>query len=386
MAVPDLYAALGVAKTATPEEIKRAYRKLAHKHHPDKGGSEADEQKFREANAAYQVLSDPQKRQQYDQFGQTESAPGGGPGGGGFGGFEGFGGPSGHGGSSGQAGGFGFDFGDIFEQFFSGGAGATARGPARGADLEMGLRLTFQEAVKGVTKRVPVRKRAVCETCSGNGAEPGTEIKTCDRCQGAGEIRTTRQTILGAMQQVVACPKCHGEGKIPDKPCHTCAGEGRVQREETIEVAVPAGIDSGQTIRLTGQGEAGERGAPAGHLYVSVQVEPSKVFQRDGSNVHLTVPISYPQAVLGAEVEVPTLHGKTTLHVPPGTPSGKTFRLKGEGLAKVGGSGQGDEIVTVEIQVPSKISDEERELIAQLAEAGGEAPAQKKSWWDKLGL
>ncbi len=373
----DYYAALGLSKSASTDEIKKAYRKLAHKHHPDKGGSPDDDQKFREINEAYQVLSDPQKRQSYDQFGQAgANASGGGPSGANAGpGFEGFG------------GGFGFDgFSDIFEQFFGGGAQTTSRGPARGADLEVGLRLTFEEAVTGSTKHVNIQRRKTCPTCSGNGAEPGSKIVTCDRCDGAGEIRTTRQTILGAMQQVAICPKCRGEGKVPEKPCRTCGGEGRVQESESVAIQIPAGIDDGQTIRLPSQGEAGERGAPSGHLYVTVQVAPSKVFRRDGADVHLTVPISYPQAALGAEIKVPTLAGATNLKVPAGTVSGKSFRLKNEGIPKPGSSTRGDEVVTVEIQVPAKVSEEERRLIEELAKASGETPAEKKSWFDKLGL
>lgn len=371
----DYYATLGVSKEATGDDIKKAYRKLAHKHHPDKGGSATDEEKFREVNEAYQVLSDPQKRSQYDQFGSAgpTGASGAGSGGTGFEGFSGF-------GAQGFEG-----FGDIFEQFFSGGAGAQTRGPARGADLEVSLTIDFNEAVNGTAKSVRLQRRQTCATCHGNGAEPGTKIVTCPRCNGAGEIRTTRQTILGAMAQVSPCPQCRGEGKIPEQPCHTCAGEGRVQETSELSIDIPAGIDDGQTIRVPERGEAGARGAPSGHLYVNVRVKPSKVFKREGVDVKLTVPLSYPQAVLGAEVAVPTLQGKTTLKVPAGTPSGKEFRLKGEGMPRLGGSGYGDEVITVEIEVPGKVSGEQRHLIEQLAEVGDE-PAAKKSWLDKLGL
>lgn len=374
---PDYYETLGIARDASNDDIKKAYRKLAHKYHPDKGGTKGDEAKFREVNEAYQILSDPQKRQAYDQYGAA--GPAGGTGGGGAG--QGFGGA----GFEGFAGGFD-NFGDIFEQFFSGGAGTTTRGPARGADLEMGLKITFAEAVSGTNKRVNVQRRVVCVTCSGNGADPGSKIATCSRCGGAGEIRMTRQTILGAMQQVTACPACRGEGKIPEKPCHACGGEGRVQKSETLSIDIPAGIDDGQTIRLPNQGEAGERGASSGHLYVTVQVEPSKTFRREGADVHLTVPVSYPQAALGAEIEVPTLRGKTKLKVPAGSPSGKSFRLKGEGMNRLGATTRGDEVVTVEIEVPNKLTDQERRLIEELARTSGETPAQKKSWFDKLGL
>ncbi len=387
MPTKDPYNLLGLAKDATDADIKKAYRKLAHKYHPDKGGSKDDEAKFREVNEAYQILSDPQKRSRYDQFGAAGFSAGAGDAGGAGAGFEGFGG-FGQGAQGAQgAQGFGFEgFGDIFEQFFSGGASAAQRGPARGADLEMRLNLEFAEAVDGVNKQVNVSRRVKCATCNGNGAEPGTKIVTCPRCDGAGEIRITRQTILGTMAQVAACPECRGEGKKPEKPCHTCAGEGRVQQSDTVSIDIPAGIDDGQTIRVPEQGEVGERGAAAGHLYVTVRVKQSKVFQREGADVKLTAPITYPQAVLGAEIEVPTLHGRTTLKVPAGTESGRTFRIKGEGIPRLQGGGKGDELVTVEIVVPNKLSAEERTLVEQLGAAGGQGAATKKSWFDKLGL
>lgn len=376
----DYYGILGLNKDASVADVKKAYRKLAHKYHPDKGGTPEDEAKFREVNEAYQVLSDPAKRQQYDQFGSTGPAgAGAGTGGQGFGGFEGFQG-------FGQGQGFGFDnFGDIFEQFFTGGTGTRTRGPARGADLEVRLNLEFAEAVGGVSKQVSVNRRVVCETCRGNGAEPGTKIVACPRCDGQGEIRTTRQTVLGTMAQVTPCPECRGEGKRPDKPCHTCAGEGRVQRSESVTIDIPAGIDDGQTLRVPGQGEAGERGASAGHLYATVRVKPSKVFIREGSDLKLQVPISYPQAVLGAEVEVPTLDGRTSLKIPAGTKSGQELAIKGAGVPKVEGGGRGDLRVTVDIEVPKKLSAEQRRVLEDLARTSGE-PTAKKSWLDKLGL
>lgn len=372
----DYYAILGIEKNASTSDIKKAYRKLAHKHHPDKGGTKEDEARFREVNEAYQVLSDPAKRQQYDQFGA--SGPGFNPGGQGTGaeGFAGFGGS-----------GFGFDnFGDIFEQFFSGGAGATTRGPSRGADLELQLKLSFEEAVRATTKQVKVTRRVVCQTCRGNGAEPGTKIVNCDRCGGAGEIRTTRQTILGTMQQVTTCPECRGEGKRPEKACQTCGGEGRVQESGNVTIDIPAGIDNGQTIRVPGQGEAGERGAPPGHLYVTVEVEPSQAFERDGADLKLTVPVSFAQAALGDQIEIPTLDGRTAVDIPPGTPSGRVLRVKGAGVPKLQGSGRGDLLVTVEIEVPKKLTAEEKRLLEELKGASGGRPAAKKSWFEKLGL
>ncbi len=379
----DLYETLGVKKDASTAEIKKAYRKLAHKHHPDKGGTKEDESKFKEVQSAYEVLSDPGKRQAYDQFGAAGvgggpggAGPGGpgGPGAAGFEGFEGF-----------DFGGMG-GFGDIFEQFFTGGASARTRQPSRGADIQATVTLDFEEAVGGASRQLRVTRRALCETCKGNGAEPGSKIVTCDRCGGSGQIQTTRQTILGTMAQVTPCPVCYGEGKKPEQPCRTCGGEGRVQKSETITVDIPAGIDDGQTIRVPGQGESGQRGAEPGHLYVTIRVKPSRVFKREGADVSVTVPITYPQAVLGATIEVPTLDGKTTIKVPPGTPGGKTFGLRGKGMPKLNSSGRGDLHVTVEVHVPKKLTAEEKRLIEQLGQASGQDLKAKKGLFDKLGL
>lgn len=375
----DYYQTLGISKDASTADIKKAYRKLAHKHHPDKGGSKEDEAKFKEVQTAYEVLSDPGKRQQYDQFGAA--GMGGGPGGAGPGGpgqappgFEGF--------DFSGAGGFG----DIFEQFFSGGASARSRGPSRGADIQATVTLSFEEAVTGAKRQLKVTRRAQCPTCKGNGAEPGSKIVTCDNCGGSGQVQTTRQTILGTMAQVTPCPVCHGEGKKPEKPCHTCHGEGRVQTTETIDVDIPAGIDDGQTIRVTGEGESGQRGAEPGHLYVTIRVKPSQVFTRDGANVSVTIPITYPQAVLGDTIEIPTLNGKETMKVPAGTESGKTFGLRGKGLPKISTSGHGDLHVTVEVHVPKKLNAEEKRLIEELAKTSGKDLKARKSLFDKLGL
>lgn len=378
----DYYQTLGVKKDAATADIKKAYRKLAHKHHPDKGGTKEDEAKFKEVQTAYEVLSDPGKRQAYDQFGAAGvGGQGGGPGGAGAGpggpsaaGFEGF--------DFSGAGGFG----DIFEQFFTGGAGTRTRQPSRGADIQATVTLDFEEAVKGASRQLRVTRRALCETCKGNGAEPGSKIVTCDTCGGSGQVQTTRQTILGTMAQVTPCPVCHGEGKKPEQPCRTCGGEGRVQKTETITVDIPAGIDDGQTIRVTGEGESGQRGAEPGHLYVTVRVKPSQVFRRDGANVSVTVPITYPQAVLGDTIEIPTLSGKESMKVPAGTPSGKTFGLRGKGLPKIESAGHGDLYVTVDVHVPKKLTAEEKRLVEELGQASGKDLKAKKSLFDKLGL
>ncbi|MSU75980.1 molecular chaperone DnaJ [Patescibacteria group bacterium] len=378
----DFYQTLGVKKDASDSDIKSSYRKLAHKYHPDKGGSKEDEAKFKEVQEAYEVLSDKQKRAQYDQFGAAgvnqgaTSGPGQGQPGAGFGGFEGF-----QGDFSDMGG-----LGDIFEQFFAGGANTRQRQPSRGADIQASVSISFEEAVKGAKRQLKVTKRVLCPTCHGNGAEPGSKIVTCDTCGGSGQVQTTRQTILGTMAQVTTCPVCHGEGKKPEKPCHTCGGEGRVEKTETVDIDIPAGIDDGQTIRVQGAGEAGQRGAPAGHLYVTVQVKPSEVFERNGADAQVTVPITYPQAALGDTIEVPTLDGKTTLKIPAGTESGKVFGLKGKGLPKLQGSGHGNLHVKVEINVPKKLSAAERQKIEELAKTQGKDIKAKKSLFNKLGL
>ncbi|MDP3999942.1 MAG: molecular chaperone DnaJ [bacterium] len=379
----DYYDILGVGKTASVSDVKKAYRKLAHKYHPDKGGTAEDEKKFKEVQEAYEVLSDQQKRAAYDQFGKAGAhgaGPGAGPGGAGFGGFN----PQ-------DFAGQGFDFGnlgDLFEQMFTGGfgggGGTRRRGPSRGSDLQMTVTIDFDEAVRGVTKQVSLNRRATCETCGGSGAAKGSKIVTCDRCGGQGQVQVTRRTVLGTMAQVAECPECHGEGKRPEKPCPACAGEGRKQKKETLTVEIPAGIDEGQTIRIQGAGEAGERGAPSGHAYVIVHVKPSKVFERDGTMLGVTVPISFPQATLGDTVEVPTATGKTTLKIPAGTQSGETFTVKGQGMPKLNAAGAGDLKVTVQVAVPQKLTAEEKRLVEELGRKEG--PKPKKGFLDKLGL
>ena len=373
----DYYDILGVSKGASVLDIKKAYRKLAHKYHPDKGGTPEDERKFKEVQEVYEVLSDQQKRTAYDQFGKA-GAQGTGPGGAGFGGFN----PQ-------DFAGQGFDFGnlgDIFEQMFTGGfgGGTRQRGPSRGSDLQMTVSIDFADAVKGVTKEVSLTRRATCETCKGNGAAPGSKIVTCDRCGGQGQIQVTRRTVLGTMAQVTECPDCHGEGKRPEKPCPDCGGEGRTQKKETLTVEIPAGIDEGQTIRIQGAGEAGERGAPSGHAYVIVHVKPSKIFEREGNTLGVTVPISFPQATLGDTIEVPTATGKTTLKIPAGTQSGETFTVKSEGMPKLNAAGSGDLKVTVQVAVPKKLNAEERKLVEELGKHEGAKP--KRSFLDRLGL
>ncbi|HEY8108804.1 MAG TPA: molecular chaperone DnaJ [Patescibacteria group bacterium] len=375
----DYYDILGVGKDASVADIKKAYRKLAHKYHPDKGGTKEDERKFKEVQEAYEVLSDQQKRSAYDQFGKTGAqGAGGGPGGAGFGGFN----PN-------DFNAQGFDFGnlgDIFEQMFTGGfgGGTRQRGPSRGSDLQMTVTIGFDEAVKGTTKELTIDRRTTCETCGGTGAAKGAKIVTCERCGGQGQVQVTRRTVLGTMAQVTECPECHGEGKRPEKPCPDCGGEGRKQKKETLTVEIPPGIDEGQTIRIQGAGEAGQRGAPSGHAYVIVHVKPSKMFERNGFTLGVTVPISFPQAVLGDRVEVPTATGKTELKISAGTQSGETFTIKGAGMPKLNAAGAGDLKVTVHVSVPKKLTAEEKRLVEELGKKEG--PKPKKGFLDKLGL
>ena len=372
----DHYDILGVPRQASTGDIKKAYWKLAHKHHPDKGGTREDEEKFREVQEAYEVLSDDQKRAAYDQFGHAGAAnAGAGPG---FSGFQ------------GSAEGFDFNsFGDIFEQFFTGfgGAGTRQRGPSRGSDLQVSVTVEFEEAVRGGQKEVSLTRRATCGTCDGDGAAKGAKIVTCQRCGGRGEVQVTRRTVLGTMAQVAQCPECHGQGKRPEKACPTCGGEGRVQKKETLSVKIPPGIDDGQTIRVQGAGEAGERGAPSGHAYVIIRVKPSKVFERDGADLRLVVPVSFPQAALGDSIEVPTpTGGTTTLKIPAGTQSGASFKLRGEGMPKLGSAARGDLTVTVQVVVPKKLSAEERKLVEELARRTGKAHGGKSGLFGRLGL
>ncbi|MEX2209855.1 MAG: molecular chaperone DnaJ [Patescibacteria group bacterium] len=378
----DYYDILGISRQASVNDIKRAYRKLAHKYHPDKGGTKEDERKFREVQEAYEVLSDDKKRAAYDQFGHAGAA-GAGAGPGGFGG-------QGFGGFQGGAEGVDFGgFGDIFEQFFGGfgGAGTRQRGPARGSDLQVNVTVDFEEAVRGADKEVSLTRRAACGTCSGNGAAKGAKIVTCQRCNGQGQVQVTRRTILGTMAQVTPCPECHGEGKRPEKACPTCGGEGRVQKKETLKVKIPAGIDDGQTIRVQGAGEAGERGAPSGHAYVVVRVKPSKAFERDGADLRIAVPVSFAQATLGATIEVPTPTGDTaTFKIPAGTQSGTSFTLKGEGMPKLGSAARGDLVATVQVVVPKKLSAEEKKLVEALGRHDDMDVGGKSGLFGKLGL
>lgn len=368
----DFYQTLGVQKNADEAELKRAYRKLALEHHPDKNkGDKKAEAKFKEINEAYQTLSDKQKRAYYDQFGTAPGASGGHGGGhpgAGFGGF-------GNGGfevNFNGGGGFG-DFGDIFESFFGGGGsqGGPRRkrsGPYRGNDIETTLKLRFDDAVFGTEKELVINKLERCENCTGSGAESGSKIITCKTCNGAGEIRGMRQTIFGQVATSYPCDTCEGRGKTPERVCTKCQGTGRHKKTDTIKVKIPPGVDTGSTLKVTGKGEAGPLGGESGDLYVHLNVEKSKEFMRDGYDIYTEKEITVPQAVLGAEIAINTLYGNITLKIPAGTQSGKVFRMKEYGVQKLQKSDRGDHMVKITVVVPSKLSRKEKELYEQLAQ------------------
>ena len=364
----DFYLVLGVERTATDGEIKRAYRKLAQQWHPDVNAEPSAHDRFTEINEAYQVLSDPERRGRYDMFGRAGVGSAGAPG------FEGFGG-----------------FSDIFDAFFGGGTGANAarRGrPQPGADLRYDLRITFVEAVKGTEKEIefPVLQR--CETCNGSGAKPDTEPTTCPQCNGRGEVRSIRQTMLGQMVNVNACPRCHGEGRIVESACETCRGDGRTERRRTLRVSIPPGIDEGHQIRLSNEGEAGPRGGAAGSLYVAVHVQPHPALKRDGSELYYEAQVSIAQAALGTRITVPTVDGDEEVEIKPGTQPETEIRLRGKGVPHLRRAGaRGDLHVLVDVVVPTKLSRRARELLTAYAEEAGESVASGNGGIrEKLGL
>ncbi|MDB5070936.1 MAG: chaperone DnaJ [Candidatus Eremiobacteraeota bacterium] len=366
----DYYNVLGVARDADENAIKRAYRQLARKYHPDVATDKvAAESHFKEINEAYEVLSDAQKRANYDRFGHA--GVNGGVGEGGFGPFGG-----------------GEGFGDIFDMFFGGaraGGGAQQRrnGPARGSDLRYDVEISLEEAYHGTTREITFRHLASCTTCRGNGAAPGTLIVPCDRCSGTGIQRQVRQTPLGQFVTQTTCSKCAGDGQIVQTPCSTCRGRGRIEQEKTLQVRIPAGVDDGSRIRITGSGEAGIRGGPDGDLYVYLSVAPHAVFRRDGLDVLLDVPVSFPQAALGGEITVRSLEGDIPLVLTAGTQSGSQYRLRGRGMPSVRGTARGDELVTVHVVVPTKLSKREREILEEYAREGGDQ-IEEKSFFDKV--
>ena len=349
----DLYEVLGVERGASDAEIKRAFRKLAQQWHPDVNTDPQAQERFKEINDAYQVLSDPQRRQRYDMFGRAGADNGAGNTG-----FEGFSG-----------------FSDIFDAFFGGAAGGgnARRGrPQGGADLRYDLRISFEEAIKGTDKEIEFHVLDRCETCSGTGAKPGSDPITCPQCEGRGEVRSVRQTMLGQMVNVSACPRCRGEGKIVETPCATCKGDGRTERKRTLRVTIPPGIDEGHQIRLTNEGELGPRGGPPGSLYVAVHVAPHPSLKRDGTELYYEAPISIAQAALGTRITVPTVDGDEEVEIKAGTQPDTEIRLRGKGAPHLRRSSRGDLHVLVDVQVPTKLSKKQRELLEAYAKDAGE--------------
>ncbi|MBS0313887.1 MAG: molecular chaperone DnaJ [Proteobacteria bacterium] len=370
MAKKDFYSVLGVAKTASDDDIKKAYRKLAMKHHPDRNPDDkAAEEAFKEAKEAYEILSDPAKRAAYDQYGHAGVDPQAGAG---FGGFAG--------------GGFGDAFGDIFGEIFGGGRARQQRpdAPTRGSDLRYNLEITLEEAARGTTTKLRIPTTEPCNVCHGTGAEKGHDPETCPTCKGAGAVRVSQGFF--SVQQT--CPQCRGSGKIVKHPCKSCHGAGVTKKSKTLEVKIPAGVDTDDRIRLSGEGEPGTRGGPPGDLYVVVQLKPHSVFQRDGADLHCEMPISFTTAALGGELEIPTLDGKAMLKIPAESQTGQVFRLKNKGIRPVRGSVTGDLYCHVQVETPVNLTARQKELLREFEEireqhAAKQSPKQK-GFFDKL--
>lgn len=369
MSKKDYYETLGVDKDASVDEVKKAYRKLARKYHPDVNKEANAEEKFKEVKDAYDVLSDPQKKSNYDQFGSAEPNQG-------FGG--------------GGAGDFGGGFGDIFDMFFGGGGGGGRRrdpnAPRQGADLQYTMTLAFKEAVFGKTTEIEIPKEETCGTCDGDGAKPGTSPQTCSKCGGAGQLNVEQNTPFGRVVNRRVCDNCQGTGKIIPEKCKTCGGRGRITRNKKISIKVPAGVDYGQQIRVSGQGEAGVNGGPPGDLYVVFDVQSHEFFEREGDDVFCEMPLTFAQAALGDEIEVPALSGKVKVKIPAGTQTGTSFRMRGKGIPNVHGRGHGDQHIKVKVIVPKKLSDDQKDLIREFAKVSGDSNVdeQHQNFFDKV--
>ncbi len=374
----DYYEVLGLKKGASDDEIKKAFRKMAMKYHPDKNpGDKSAEEKFKEINEAYAVLSDPDKKDKYDRFGHAGVDPNAGFGGGGFGGgFGGFGG-----------------FEDIFDMFggafggFGGGSrsGARRNGPRKGSDLQKSLTIDFEEAAFGTKKQIRINKFVKCKTCDGSGAAPGTAKKQCTKCGGSGEVRTAQRTPLGTFQSVSPCPDCNGTGEINETPCRDCGGSGRVKENVTIAINIPAGVDNDSVIPIKGQGEPGINGGPDGDLYIVLNVKPHKLFERRGQDLWLEIPITFDQAALGDDIVVPTLEEKVSYKVPAGTQPGTVFRLRGKGIKSVRSSKKGDLYVKVTLEVPTKLNAKQKKAIAAMGKSvPSECYHKKSSFLDSI--
>ncbi|SDW25632.1 molecular chaperone DnaJ [Marinococcus luteus] len=367
MSKRDYYDVLGVSKDADEQEIKKAYRKLARQYHPDVNKEDDAEEKFIEIKDAYDTLSDPQKRSNYDRFGHED--PNQGFGGGGAG-----------------AGGFGGGFGDIFDMFFGGGASRDPNAPRQGADLQYTMTLTFKEAAFGKDTEIEIPKEENCETCGGDGAKPGTEKRTCRQCGGQGQMNVEQNTPFGRVVNRRVCDRCSGSGVEVEEKCATCNGNGRIRRNKKINIHIPEGVDHGQQIRVSGQGEPGANGGPPGDLFVVFNVQPHEFFERDGDDVYCEMPLTFVQVTLGDEIEVPTLRGKVKLKIPAGTQSGTKFRLRNKGINNVHGRGQGDQHVKVQVVTPKKLTDRQKELLREFAEISGdeETDEQHGNFFDRV--
>lgn len=369
----DYYEVLGVGKSASDADIKKAYRNLAKKYHPDMNpNNKTAETKFKEAAEAYEVLSDSQKRAQYDQFGHAATDAGG------FGGFGGF------------NGGFGdFDFGDIFETIFGGsgmgGRSRAKRGPQKGADLQFAIELTFEESIFGVEKEIPINKMHECRKCDGSGSRAGSKPTTCQHCTGTGQVQYKQRTPFGQFVNIKTCDVCHGEGKIITNPCEECNGRGRVRRTTRQKINIPAGIADGQIISSRGAGEPGSKGGPPGDVYFTIRVKPHPIFTRQGNNIFCEIPITFTQAALGTELELPTVYGKEKFSIPEGTQTGTRFRLKGKGAPILRSNSKGDQYFTVNVEVPRKLNDKQKDVLREFADLiGDEVHEQRRSFFDKM--
>ena len=372
----DYYSILGVSKDATADDLKKAYRKRAKQYHPDAQHTEEDkkkaEAKFKEINEAYSVLSDENKRAQYDRFGSNFEQAG--FGGSGFGGysnaydFSGF-------------GGIDFDLEDILGSVFGGGFGSSSKksqGPTRGADIRTNMSLKFEEAAFGVKKEISITRNEKCDSCNGSGAKPGSRVITCDKCGGRGKIQMTQNTIMGAFSTVKTCDKCSGTGKVIETPCEKCSGKGIVRKSRKIEINVPAGIDDGQAISLRGEGDAGKKGGPNGDLYVVMKVAPHKYFKRNGFDISANVRVPFTKMALGGDIKIPTLEGEMEFNIPEGTTTGTKFRVKDQGIPILNGKGRGNLEFTVDVDVPKKLTDKQREILTEFAKTFGEEVNPKK--------
>ncbi|MEA4846568.1 MAG: molecular chaperone DnaJ [Clostridiaceae bacterium] len=369
----DYYEVLGIDRNTSDADIKKAYRKLAKQYHPDVNpGDKTAEAKFKEVNEAYEILSDAQKRARYDQYGHAGVDPNGfGSAGAGFGDFD-FGG-----------------IGDIFESFFGGGGfGRSSRsrsGPQKGADLKYSVEISFEEAAFGVEREITINRHEACSACGGSGAKAGTSPTTCKQCNGTGQVQYKQSTPFGQFVNVKTCEVCRGEGKIITNPCTSCNGKGKIRKSKKIMLNIPAGIDDGQTMSLRGEGDPGSKGGPAGDLFVTVNVKAHSIYKRQGNDVVCEIPITFAQAALGAELEVPTLDGKVKYSLPEGTQTGSIFRLKGKGIPYLRGNGRGDQYVKVEIDVPKKLNEKQKELLRQFSEiSGDDVHEQRKGFFDKM--